>query len=117
MSTDPTLSRASDPDATGLPEQPDARGPVGGDAGAQEGPISWMLVRASPSFSSRVAPVRRTVSSIRKSTSLASMTELRSPSVHCSSERSRVISAWRSKTSSCSIIERDSRVAEPLVLP
>jgi hypothetical protein len=45
MSTDPTLSRASDPDATGLPEQPDARGPVGGDAGAQEGPISERVGR------------------------------------------------------------------------
>ncbi|CAN5640079.1 hypothetical protein BH23CHL7_BH23CHL7_00790 [soil metagenome] len=42
---DPTRSSASDPDATGLPEQPDARGPIGGDAGKQEGPISERVGR------------------------------------------------------------------------
>jgi len=45
MQTDPSRASASDPDATGLPEQPDAGGPIGGDAGAQEGPISERVGR------------------------------------------------------------------------
>jgi hypothetical protein len=39
------VSAASDPNAPSLPEQPDARGPIGGDAGAQEGPISERVGR------------------------------------------------------------------------
>jgi hypothetical protein len=45
MSDDIGRNAASDPDATNLPEQPDARGPIGGDAGAQEGPISERVGR------------------------------------------------------------------------
>jgi hypothetical protein len=33
MSTDTTNRPAGDPDSTGLPEDPDATGPIGGDAG------------------------------------------------------------------------------------
>lgn len=45
MPTDRDVPRAGHPDAPALPEEPDARGPIGGDAGAQEGPISERVGR------------------------------------------------------------------------
>jgi hypothetical protein len=45
MSTDTTNRPAGDPDSTGLPEEPDATGPIGGDAGQQDGPISERVGR------------------------------------------------------------------------
>jgi hypothetical protein len=45
MSTDMGRSAANDPNAPELPDQPDAQGPIGGDAGAQEGPISERVGR------------------------------------------------------------------------
>ncbi len=45
MSTRPDDLPPRDPDTGDLPEQPDARGPIGGDAGAREGPISERVGR------------------------------------------------------------------------
>jgi hypothetical protein len=45
MSDDYGRPAANDPNSPELPEQPDAQGPIGGDAGAQEGPISERVGR------------------------------------------------------------------------
>ncbi|HVM31165.1 MAG TPA: hypothetical protein VM305_10425 [Candidatus Limnocylindrales bacterium] len=45
MSEEIGRSPVNDPDAPQLPDQPDAQGPIGGDAGAHEGPISERVGR------------------------------------------------------------------------
>src|SRR5688572_9173533 len=76
-----------------------------------------MLVRASPSSSSSAAPVWSTLSSTRKSTSLASVREFLSFSVHSYSERNDSISVARLKTIRRSMSGRESRSLVPVVDP
>jgi hypothetical protein len=45
MADQPTDLPPRQPDLGDLPRQPDARGPIGGDAGAREGPISERVGR------------------------------------------------------------------------
>ena len=78
---------------------------------------SCRLARASPSCSSSVAPGRSTVSRTRKSTSLASVAELRSPFRYGSSSRNASISAGSEKTIRSSISGREPRESVPLVEP